>query len=579
MLNEKLFLRLVSFSPLIFIPLVVGILSFSSIYLYNQSFNISINQIEKDLLKIEKKAIEAKISNISDLISYQKSIIKQNLMSLVKNRVESAHAIAENIYTTYHGKKTDEEIQKIIKTALETLVWNDGRSSIRILDYDGISKLAPKHLKHVEGTSRTNYQDATGRYIIQEEINISKNKGEGFIWDILTRTNGISSKQHEQLIFVKDFGHYNWYIGSSKCLDVATKITDNELFEAIKKIDNIDNHYVFIINTSGDIFMNKSIPEFVNKNAFEIDNKFLQEIVIKILKEMKNKNSTFLTYNWNNLQTNKVEEKISYFKKIQNTDWIIGTGFYLSDIQQQASKQKNEMNNFYYLESTNIIYLVFIMMVFSLLVSYYISSKIKQNFLKYETKINRKNKELQELNENLESKVVQRTAELQKIKDDFEKLATTDFLTKIHNRYSIMSLLSSELHRARRYNTPLSLIMYDIDFFKKVNDTFGHIVGDNILVELSALVQANLRDIDILGRYGGEEFLIVLPSTTFEDAKVFAERLRRSVEEHTFDIVKNLTISIGVVEFKTDDNIDSIFKQVDDLLYKSKNNGRNRVSF
>jgi two-component system cell cycle response regulator len=165
------------------------------------------------------------------------------------------------------------------------------------------------------------------------------------------------------------------------------------------------------------------------------------------------------------------------------------------------------------------------------------------------------------------------------MKDKFETLATTDSLTNINNRYALMNALESEIHRAKRYNTPLCVIMYDIDFFKKVNDTFGHDAGDSVLIALSNLMKQNLRDVDIIGRYGGEEFMIILPNTPLEATKNFAERLRIKVEQNNFQIVGNITISMGVVEVQSHENIDEVFKRVDNLLYVSKNNGRNQISF
>ena len=121
--------------------------------------------------------------------------------------------------------------------------------------------------------------------------------------------------------------------------------------------------------------------------------------------------------------------------------------------------------------------------------------------------------------------------------------------------------------------------MYDIDYFKKVNDIHGHDIGDKVLTSLSSVVKNNIRDIDIVGRYGGEEFLIILPNTILKDAKYYADRLREKVEQYKFNIVNHITISLGLVELKDNESIDEVFKRVDNLLYKSKNDGRNRVSF
>ena len=194
------------------------------------------------------------------------------------------------------------------------------------------------------------------------------------------------------------------------------------------------------------------------------------------------------------------------------------------------------------------------------------------------TKRKKAEADLKELNATLEQKVELRTKELKKIKDDFEYLATTDSLTNMHNRYSLMKILTHEINRANRYKQPLSVIMYDIDNFKKVNDTFGHDIGDDILISLSHLVKKSLRDTDILGRYGGEEFFILLPNTELNDAEIYANRLREEIENFSFYIVKNITISLGLVLIEENEDIDDIFKRVDELLYKSKNSGRNRVS-
>ncbi len=168
--------------------------------------------------------------------------------------------------------------------------------------------------------------------------------------------------------------------------------------------------------------------------------------------------------------------------------------------------------------------------------------------------------------------------ELKELNTRLHELATTDKLTNINNRYSVMKKLEEEIVRANRYSVPLSLIMFDIDHFKVVNDTYGHDIGDDVLISLSNLINENLREVDIFGRYGGEEFLIVLPSTMLNKASIYAQRIRKKVDEYNFNIVNHITISIGLVELKSNETIDNIIKRADILLYKSKENGRNIVS-
>ena len=582
MYKEKFFLKIITYGPLIFVPGVVGIILFVFIQTYNTSFNTNLQKVEQNLYNIEKKSVEKKVIDVANIISYKKSIIEANLKERIKKRVESAYIQAENIYQNNKQNKSAIQIKKMIKDALEPLSWNNQESFIWIVDFNGIVTLAPHYLKHLEGSSIINLQDVMGRYIIQEEIEISKSEEKnGFLWDTFTKPNDPTQKQFEQITYVKSFGHYNWYFGSSEYLDTATQKTDNELIKTIQEIDKINSNenYIFLINSKGDTLINKSTPDIINKNVSEVNNQYITNLINKIHKTLQHQEIAFLKYEWINLHTNKIETKHSYVRKIQNTDWIIGSGFFISDIHKKLIAETINMKNIFIEDSKQILYLAVFIMLLSLLISYYLSKKLRQSFFIYEKKITKKSNQLIELNNTLEQKVKQRTNELQKMKDNFEKLAMIDTLTQIHNRYSIMNILSSEINRAHRYSNPLSIIMYDIDLFKKVNDTYGHDVGDDVLRVLTQIVNKNLRDIDELGRYGGEEFLIVLPNTQLNDAKIFAQRIRKEVEKHSFNTIGSLTISLGLVELKPNETSDILFKRVDELLYISKNNGRNQVSF
>lgn len=156
-------------------------------------------------------------------------------------------------------------------------------------------------------------------------------------------------------------------------------------------------------------------------------------------------------------------------------------------------------------------------------------------------------------------------------------LATTDDLTGIANRRFFNVQLTNLLERAQRYRESLALIMIDIDSFKSVNDNYGHDVGDRILVELVAVVTARVRHVDLLARWGGEEFMILLPQTDATTGRLLAERLCHDVEQHDFGEPKHLTISIGLTSLQGGDSLASITKRVDDALYQAKAEGRNRV--
>jgi len=164
-------------------------------------------------------------------------------------------------------------------------------------------------------------------------------------------------------------------------------------------------------------------------------------------------------------------------------------------------------------------------------------------------------------------------------KERYKELSEIDELTKIGNRRTFDKKLEELLNAAERYGRALSLIMFDIDKFKDVNDGFGHEIGDYILKEITKLIKRSLRNTDYLFRYGGEEFMIICPETPLSTAKELAERLRTKIETHDFNIETFLTCSFGITEAEKGDTNASIVFRVDGALYNAKNTGRNKVSW
>lgn len=162
---------------------------------------------------------------------------------------------------------------------------------------------------------------------------------------------------------------------------------------------------------------------------------------------------------------------------------------------------------------------------------------------------------------------------------EMERLATTDKLTGAYNRTKFDEIMDREIERFRRYNEPLSMIMFDIDNFKEINDTYGHSIGDYVLQTIADITKETIRKIDYLVRWGGEEFMIISSETNLEEAHALAERLRRTIECYRFNNVGKVTVSFGVTEFKEEDTKDTFIKRADDVMYKAKIKGKNRVEF
>jgi two-component system cell cycle response regulator len=164
-----------------------------------------------------------------------------------------------------------------------------------------------------------------------------------------------------------------------------------------------------------------------------------------------------------------------------------------------------------------------------------------------------------------------------------EALATTDPLTRVLNRRALLDRLTAEVDRARRFNSSLTLLLLDVDHFKQINDTTGHLGGDSVLRQLGTVLEDVVRKVDVVARYGGEEFVLILPETASEGGIIFAERLRERIAEQEFDVGSDrpvhLTVSIGIATFPSPRiaTTEDFFARADEALYRAKSGGRNQV--
>ena len=170
-----------------------------------------------------------------------------------------------------------------------------------------------------------------------------------------------------------------------------------------------------------------------------------------------------------------------------------------------------------------------------------------------------------------------RQAELQELARTLRFRASTDPLTGLYNRAKFDETLASEIAQSQRYKSSLALIMFDVDHFKRVNDVHGHQVGDDVLVRLSKIVAARIRRTDLLARWGGEEFVILVPGMDGQTAYQAAEKLKEVIAESAFDAIGTMSCSFGVTQYRDGDSGESLVLRADNALYRAKTNGRNRV--
>ncbi|WP_321777337.1 diguanylate cyclase [Sulfurimonas sp.] len=182
-------------------------------------------------------------------------------------------------------------------------------------------------------------------------------------------------------------------------------------------------------------------------------------------------------------------------------------------------------------------------------------------------------------NKKLKQKVKDRTKEIEDKNKQLQNLATKDYLTGLYNRSKIDDSIDYQIKRSKRYESIFGVIMLDIDYFKLVNDEHGHQVGDKILLEFAKVLTDVFRETDIVGRWGGEEFLIIIEDTDKKGIINLAHKIKATIERHDFPVIKRKTVSIGVTIYHKNENINELIQRVDKALYKAKNSGRNQVQY
>ena len=376
----------------------------------------------------------------------------------------------------------------------------------------------------------------------------------------------------------QDINTQEWLISISRVITgadnevngvVAIDCSINTIANLLKQDDgNFHSSYSFVANTDGSIIIhqdNKLIAHSINDSF---------NTTIDISKESGEYKFTYAN-----------SEKLAYFTHINQIGWIVVTVVDRNEILQPII--------------IKICASISIIAVLAALLGWFLSTNLSQRIitpleeLKFRVSnvisssgedtstYNYPNNEIGTIAADIEKlagqELYKKNLQLQNINQELIVLSTTDQLTKLFNRRKMDSELLSELTRSLRYKQSFSIIMFDIDLFKTINDNFGHQTGDIVLIDIANILRTTLRSSDIISRWGGDEFMILCPQTNLDGVIVMAENIRKAIANHRFNLTQNITISVGVSEVTGHETIAEILKNVDKKLYTAKNQGRNQV--
>ena len=552
--------------------IVVGVMTFSTGALFIIK---KVDTMQKDLLNSEREFIaEQKLLLKKDVEMLIKRVdgrrlsVSKQMQNRLEGRVSDARKAVAGIYRTMRGRFPKSEIEDVIREALRPLRFNQGMGYFFVLSLDGTTILYPV-APELEGNYFLRNEEGPNPEVIKQLLEVARKDGKGFVRYSWTMPGDDSGRLHEKVSYVTLFEELGWVIGTGEYVDNLNKLgkesINRELSDSLA--GSVEDYYfvyelhnihggknfatMLINNNRPDLVGNKLSDDYLDAKGKEFRKEFLKGI--------RESGEAFVVY-WYKKPGNDggIGRKLSYFKFYPKWNWVFARGIYFDRLDAALAEQKQEISKKVKDDIVMLCIIFLAAVTVALFVAYRFSKELQKIFDSYRLTQQENLGELEQLNKTL------------------KKQSQTDALTQIFNRGYFNVQLARETSRSSRYKNPLSVVLLDIDYFKIINDTFGHLAGDTVLQEIAHLIQDNIRQSDFLARWGGEEFAVLAPGVELGQALKLAEKLRILVEKHDFSIDRQVTCSFGVSSYMSGEDEDEFLLRADTALYQAKQTGRNK---
>ncbi|NOH78399.1 EAL domain-containing protein [Vibrio sp. RE86] len=560
-INDQKLVLLIRFVPSLIVAVFASLITIAVVNDSKKKAQLNRDALHSDMMEHQKAVISDQVELVYKQIDFRQSRTVKELKNQAKSRVVEAHQIATNIYNN-NPNASKSEVTKMIADALKPIRFYNQRGYFFIFQMDGINVMHALN-PHLEGNSGWESVDIKGNYILRNHINlILENGGEAFYRWWYQKPGYPIDQEFEKIGFGKTFEPYDWFIGTGEYVADVESDVKQSLIDWVLEYQSNKDEKVFIIDEQGTLLVHEN-PKLVGMNIGQLSTRLKSRIDdLQTLGEQGEYIDFTLT-----LDSNKdnIGPGVAFIRDFTPWGWAIGSSFSLDEINTFIAERQEELEQSSFEHLMRLIIMGVTSILIMVAVSYLASQLIVKRFAKFQKRIN------------------DDFGQLETTKNQMQYMALHDPLTGLANRSALVESLASNITRSSAVNKQLAVVFLDLDDFKKVNDLYGHAVGDKLLECLSRQFESVLETHDSVARFGGDEFIFCIPLLNSQQEAVAKVEVIKGVFSQPFLIDgRMLTVdcSIGVSMYPNDSQEpETLITCADTVLYRSKQNNKGSVLF
>ncbi len=551
--NNLLRLQLFGMLALVFV-LILALGGYFTLQ-QTRNFRADSEALEAAEQRKQEAMLESTLRTLRDQLDLLRRSSETVLKDDLRQQVEHAVQIAAAIHDREQGRRPAAEIRQLIVETLRPLRFFGGSGYFFIDDLAGNCVLLPINPEH-EGTSLLDNRDADGRYIMRDLLaavdNPQRSGYTRYRWYAPERPEEMA----EKIAYAQVFEPLGWLIGTGEYLYKVEQQLQQQALQQLRATRIGDNGYIAVIDGSGQVLLSPSSPHAEGRHVSSLPAEE-QAVIHSILATSRN-GGGFTRYQWRSLGQPELVSKLSLVSNLEEWDWILVSGVYLDALESRLAERQRNLEEGLHADLRTTALALLLVMVLALALALGLSRWLGLRFSRYQQDIASGHARLR-------------------------LLAETDPLTQLPNRANLSSRLEAAIERARQAGQLLAVLFIDLDRFKNINDSLGHAVGDELLVQVAQRLRQTLRASDTISRLGGDEFVILIEQLSHsEQVARVANKLLQACNGH-YPLAEHelaITLSIGIALYPADGlDGDTLLKHADTAMYHAKASGRDNFQF